>query len=76
MRRAIRFCGRRSGALRSALEQDGINKDTLRPGDHILITGSPGKTAGEHRIHLKTIERPSDGFRNEGMGRGGNRFRR
>lgn len=58
------------------LEQDGISKDTLRPGDHILITGSPGKTAADHRIHLKTIERPSDGFRNEGMGRGGNRFRR
>jgi hypothetical protein len=58
------------------LEQDGILKDTIHPGDHILITGSPGKTTEEHRIHLKTIERPSDGFKNVGMGGGGNRFRR
>jgi len=58
------------------LQQDGISKDTLHPGDHILITGSPGKTAEDHRIHLKIIERPSDGFKNVGMNGRGNRFGR
>jgi len=56
------------------LEQEGIAKDTIRPGDHILVSGSPGKTADEHRIHLKSLTRPSDGFKSE-MTNGGN-FRR
>jgi hypothetical protein len=44
------------------LIRDGLSKDTLHSGDHVVITGSPGRTATEHRIHLKTINRPSDGF--------------
>jgi hypothetical protein len=44
------------------LIRDGLSKDTLHPGDHVIITGSPGRVAAEHRIHLKTISRPSDGF--------------
>lgn len=45
------------------LIRDGLSKDTLRPGDHVIITGSPGRTATEHRIHLKAVSRPSDGFK-------------
>jgi hypothetical protein len=44
------------------LLNDGVSKETLHPGDHVIITGSPGHTAGEHKIHLKKISRPSDGF--------------
>lgn len=44
------------------LLNDGVSKDTLHPGDHVTVTGSPGHNAGEHRIHLKKIERPADGF--------------
>jgi hypothetical protein len=44
------------------LTKEGLSKDTLRPGDYVIITGSPGRTAVEHRIHLKAISRPSDGF--------------
>jgi hypothetical protein len=44
------------------LSRDGITKETLRVGDHLIITGSPGRTAGENRIHLKRIERPADGW--------------
>jgi len=44
------------------LTKEGLSKDTLRPGDHLILTGSPGRTATEHRLHLKTVSRPSDGF--------------
>jgi hypothetical protein len=45
------------------LEKEGVSKDTFRPGDHVVISGSPGRTAAENRIHLKAISRPSDGFK-------------
>jgi len=44
------------------LSRDGITKDTLKPGDRVIITGSPGRTASENRMHLKRIERPADGW--------------
>ena len=52
------------------LSRDGITKDTLKAGDHVIVTGSPGRTAGENKIHLKQIERPADGWK---WGRGGGR---
>lgn len=44
------------------LLSDGVSKETLHPGDHVIVTGSPGHIAGEHKIHLKKINRPADGF--------------
>lgn len=44
------------------LGSQGINKDTLKPGDIIIVTGSPGRTASEYKVHLKGIRRPSDGW--------------
>jgi hypothetical protein len=44
------------------LARDGITKDSLRAGDRVVITGSPGRTPGEYKIHLKAIERPADGW--------------
>ena len=46
----------------SRLARDGITKDTLRPGDRVTVTGSPGRKASEYRVHLKRIERPADGW--------------
>jgi Family of unknown function (DUF6152) len=45
------------------LQQRGVNADTLKPGDWIIISGSPGRNAAERRIHLKSIKRPADGWR-------------
>jgi hypothetical protein len=45
------------------LSRDGITKDTLKAGDYVILTGSPGRNAEENRIHLKGIERPADGWR-------------
>lgn len=45
------------------LGRQGVTKNTLKPGDRLIVTGSPGRTASEYKIHLKRIERPSDGWR-------------
>jgi len=45
------------------LSRDGVTKETLKAGDQLVITGSPGRNASENRIHLKRIERPADGWK-------------
>jgi len=47
----------------SALERNGITKNTLRAGDTVRIWASPNKNPNENRIRLKRIERPSDGWK-------------
>jgi hypothetical protein len=44
------------------LGQQGVTRDTLKPGDRVVVVGSPGRTAGEYKLHLKAIERPADGW--------------
>lgn len=48
------------------LAQANVAKDTLKPGDQVVVSGNPGRTASEHRIRLKSITRP-DGFKWEGV---------
>jgi uncharacterized protein DUF6152 len=50
------------------LKQQGIDKDTLRPGDRLIITGSPPRNPSELRMHLKHIVRPNDGWTWAGRG--------
>jgi hypothetical protein len=57
---AQRYGAEWAGAGR--LRQQGIDQNTLKPGDRVVITGSPGRVANEFRIHLKGIERPADGW--------------
>ena len=47
----------------SRLQQRGITAETFRPGDRLIITGAPGRNPADRRIHLKTIERPADGWK-------------
>jgi hypothetical protein len=51
------------------LNQQGIHKDTLKPGERVIVTGSPSRDPLEYKMHLKRIERPADGWRWAG-GRG------
>jgi hypothetical protein len=54
------------------LSRIGVLPDTFQPGDHLIITGAPGRDPKEHRIHLKTIVRPSDGLKFDNLrGRSG-----
>ena len=45
------------------LGQQGVNKDTFKVGDYLIVTGSPGRNSSERTIHLKAIERPADGWK-------------
>ena len=45
------------------LGNQGVARDTLKPGDHVIITGDPSRTAGDFRLRMRTIFRPSDGWR-------------
>ena len=52
------------------LDRQRIRKDTLKPGDYVIVTGAPGRVASEYKVHLKSIHRPSDGWQ---WGNGGRR---
>src|SRR6186997_1363170 len=40
----------------------GVTRETLKPGDHVIISGSPGRNPKDHRIRMVTLHRPKDGF--------------
>jgi hypothetical protein len=40
-----------------------IERDTLKPGDVIVMTASPSREPGSNKLHLKSIQRPADGWR-------------
>lgn len=50
------------------LAQQGILQDTLKPGDHVIVTGSPSRNPSEPKMHLKAIVRVSDGWKWVGRG--------
>ena len=45
------------------LNQQGVMRDTLRVGDHVIIEGNPGRNPLDHRLRMRTIVRPSDGWK-------------
>ena len=49
------------------LSQSNVTRDTLKPGDHVIVTGNPGRDPAEHRIRMHSILRPSDGWKWEGV---------
>ena len=44
------------------LAQQGVRTGSLKVGDHVIVTGSPGRNAEDHRLRMRTIVRPSDGW--------------
>jgi len=54
------------GAAPAQLLESGLTTSTLRPGDHVIVSGQPGRIAEDHRMLLETVERPSDGFKWQG----------
>jgi Family of unknown function (DUF6152) len=46
----------------SALSGNGVTRESLRIGDHVVVMGNPGRNPEEHRLRLLSIERPSDGW--------------
>lgn len=47
----------------NALTGEGISRETLRIGDHVIVTGNPGRVPSDYRMRMLSIERPKDGWR-------------
>jgi len=45
------------------LESMGVSKNTLKPGDHVIVIGNPGRDPHLHDLYLKSIRRPADGWK-------------
>ena len=45
------------------LSRQGIEKDTLKVGDHVIIRGNPSRNSADHRLRIEDITRPSDGWK-------------
>ena len=44
------------------LGQQGVTRETLKPGDHLVIVGNPGRNPEDHRLRMVRLKRVSDGF--------------
>jgi hypothetical protein len=44
------------------LGSQGVQRETLRPGDHVVVIGEPGRDPEAHRLRMISIKRPSDGW--------------
>lgn len=45
------------------LGRQGVTRETLKPGDHVIVVGNPGRNPDDHRMRMVSIERPSDGWK-------------
>ena len=52
---------------RFELAQVGMTEMTLKPGDHVVVTGSLGRTE-PRTLYIRQLDRPADGFRYEQVG--------
>jgi hypothetical protein len=40
----------------------GVSRDTLKIGDHVVISGNPARNSRDHLLRMLTLQRPRDGF--------------
>jgi hypothetical protein len=45
------------------LSGQGVAADTLKFGDRVIVIGNPGRNSEDHRMRLRSIERPRDGWK-------------
>jgi hypothetical protein len=55
------------GASAQQFAQQGVNRDALQPGDIVVVTGNPGRNPTDYRMRLRSITRPSDGWKWSGQ---------
>ncbi len=46
-----------------------VSEAALKPGDRVVVTGTPGRDEGQWRLLLKTLSRPRDGWQWNGINR-------
>ena len=44
------------------LAQLGVGREALKVGDMVKVIGSPGRNPADHRLRMRSITRPSDGW--------------
>lgn len=44
------------------LASQGVQRDTLKVGDEVVIVGRPSRVPGEYRVLMVNLKRPRDGF--------------
>ena len=44
------------------LRKEGVENTTLKPGDRLIVTGNPARDRNNHRVWLRTVTRPADGW--------------
>jgi hypothetical protein len=49
-------------AAPTTLVRQGVDRDTLRTGDSLIVTARPSRAQGEFRTLMLTLERPADGL--------------
>ena len=45
------------------LGRQGVTRDTLKPGDEVIINGNPGRNPEDHRLRMVNITRMSDNWK-------------
>ncbi|PWU12203.1 MAG: hypothetical protein C5B51_01095 [Terriglobia bacterium] len=45
------------------LGRQGVTRETLKPGDDVIVVGNPGRNPDDHRLRMVNITRPSDGWK-------------
>lgn len=56
----VRYAVEWSGAHQ--LGGQGVDRQTLRIGDRLIISGNPGRNRKDHLLRMLTLQRPKDGF--------------
>ena len=45
------------------LGRQGVTRETLKTGDHVIIVGNPGRNPEDHRLRMVNITRPVDNWK-------------
>jgi hypothetical protein len=56
----VRYAVEWSGA--QELGGQGVNRETLKIGDRLIISGNPGRNKRDHLLRMTSLQRPKDGF--------------
>ena len=56
----VRYAVEWTGA--NQLGVQGVTSQTLKVGDRVVITGTPGRNPNDHRIRMTSLRRPKDNF--------------
>jgi hypothetical protein len=44
------------------LSSQGVTRETLKPGDEVVVTANPSRVRGEYKALMLSLKRPLDGF--------------